>query len=765
MTEERVIRIEGVVQPEEVAPPTPVPEPEEVAEPTPTPVPTPPAADPLQERKEELESGLEYIRQYEAGEIEWRPEEFEAEVPPDLGRADIEAKLVVIEQQRQLESVVGEEGWTIEGQPITQEVVEEYRTRTLAAVSPFVTEGKLDLVAAIKSGIDVEQFKTLGVTDVDIQVAQTYVTKEKERWAVTGVAVRERREAEQALEAYPDVVSAILAGQVELVRKAGYDPSDIAKAQEFVSENVKLPDDTWVSREWYNSLPESLRSAADTAGFKGIEQALVSTETALQGYKGPDDSYDLVGAVRDEAVSRQDLVAFGFGDEDIDAAEEYAGEPFVARNPIENLTDEILRRYGADEAREILFHFTYLTRPESLRDTEPTFYRDMMDDPELLRMFEATLPTNYIPVDADMQPRAFTANYLAARGLPTSFPGEGTREEKDKWLLALHGSQLEYQRLYGFGAVAASVGIDALSLYFPPARALQPDVTIHDIGGAEWAIGAANIILLGGSSLLSKAVPTVAKALNIGAVGAIGAATALEWKRMSPAERVINISIIAVITGLVLRRPVLSVLRNVTGDVTLANRVRAVSNAVKTGEASKITTAAGRLEKYGESMKSAGRAGADTVIEQARYLKSNAAALAETAGRPIPDAPGAFQDVLDSLRRVGSEIRAGEAGRIQLRTAEEAREAVGIRRPPITEITPAWFEDSFSIWRTMGFSPDDLYELLRASGGDRALFERLLGEKLKYFQRMAALETAVNKERALKAAKRAATAEFGETAS
>jgi hypothetical protein len=118
---------------------------------------------------------------------------------------------------------------------------------------------------------------------------------------------------------------------------------------------------------------------------------------------------------------------------------------------------------------------------------------------------------------------------------------EETKQKMSQSLRERWGNK-EYKDKYGIGAVVGSTVASAASVIFAPARALAPDVTLADIRGAEWLLGA-------GQALAVAAVPfggitgsIVGKLLDIGATTAFSIQTTLTWDELSAAGRVFNIA-------------------------------------------------------------------------------------------------------------------------------------------------------------------------------------------------------------------------------
>jgi hypothetical protein len=114
-----------------------------------------------------------------------------------------------------------------------------------------------------------------------------------------------------------------------------------------------------------------------------------------------------------------------------------------------------------------------------------------------------------------------------------------------------------FDKQYGFGARVASSFSPVLATVFPPARALQPDVTLKDISGFEWGIGVAQIALfaipaVGG--IVGKVAGSTAGRLTGAGIGAAAGGvftydTVKNWSVMTPTERGIAVAMDTLILG------------------------------------------------------------------------------------------------------------------------------------------------------------------------------------------------------------------------
>ncbi len=109
----------------------------------------------------------------------------------------------------------------------------------------------IDLNAAVAAGISANVIRLAGYDisgakydEVKTNLADYQAQVDAQRQALRDLAKK-----------YPDLPSAIRDGQIETVRKAGYDPLDIAKAQSFAADNM-LVDGKWLPIAWVKGTPQ-----------------------------------------------------------------------------------------------------------------------------------------------------------------------------------------------------------------------------------------------------------------------------------------------------------------------------------------------------------------------------------------------------------------------------------------------------------------------------------------------------------------------------
>lgn len=118
--------------------------------------------------------------------------------------------------------------------------------------------------------------------------------------------------------------------------------------------------------------------------------------------------------------------------------------------------------------------------------------------------------------------------------------------------------RLAYEAKYGANARLGSEAAPIASFVFQPARALAPDVTLKDIGGLEWGVGGAQIVLMalpfvgsltgkvvlaagGKAATAIEAARIVEATLSAGATGIFIADQSQYWSEMSTSAKAMSI--------------------------------------------------------------------------------------------------------------------------------------------------------------------------------------------------------------------------------
>lgn len=210
--------------------------------------------------------------------------------------------------------------------------------------------------------------------------------------------------------------------------------------------------------------------------------------------------------------------------------------------------------------------------------------------PDLAKEFEAAKTTmenkaKSINITPEMSLEQYTADYAGLRGITNAnqILDLTTMFNKDvNNIKTLAG--MKYKSLYGSNQETISQGQAILSMLFPPARALYPEVTIDDITDMEWALGGAQIALLSapavGSIVGKAASPLAGKLTSIGLQSAAGvtftAETIANWDNMTDSQKIISGILDLVVVG-----SVLGELRGIRGTIAKAPKTEPVTNISK----------------------------------------------------------------------------------------------------------------------------------------------------------------------------------------
>jgi len=546
---------------------------------------------------------------------------------------------------------------------------------------------------------------------------------------------------------YGDEQTVVLQEMV-IERRAG-EPSTLS--DEFQATHVEPgAGDQWLTTESYNRLTPRAQAAYDRGGYVALTGFLKSTDQRLADYSTDkqipghplghtEKVYDIAGFMRDNPDDDWVLRTAGFSAEDIASAKAYAEQPSVRHNAVSDFVTAV------SETEDGLFWINNLTDAESALRAVQTDTRGVITDPQTLtlaRNYAALLEAHpgvqrlrekayatYSP-EFDEAPQslgAFTAQYLAARGIPITHLPDNDPDFLEQ-RAALRAAQMEYDRLYG--TAGASQLVDLSAILFPPARAAHPEVELADIGALEWALGAANVALIAVAPALgitkSALARVAAKGVEAAATGTYAAVLAIDWKNMSPAERLINTVLTTAIAGAVVGRPLARAAGRIARNPGVVRRIEALGEAVRRGRSEDIVVAADRLLAYGRAMKRAGAPGADVVITQAEGLRNTASkGILRTTREMSDDFISLRRQLIDFSRRVYAE----ERGAMRLETAATTRERLGVQETRIERMRQA---ATFPITRAeaeaLGLTLDELDDIFRQAGTNRELFMRLAQE-------------------------------------
>lgn len=352
--------------------------------------------------------------------------------------------------------------------------------------------------------------------------------------------------------------------------------------------------DQWITKEDYNSLSPELQAIYDKEGYTAMaeerERRWQELNSALAPYtipytpsgapwkheKIPADAeivsvqpaiggYDISRYLRDHDNDDAILLAFGFSKDDIEEAKKWNSENPWAYETImekyhnavreaggdwmfETPTLEWLReRYGRVNNR--YWYEDYDKEVEAWLKAHP----DVAEIRQELAEQTETPPPRVEPhVGESLE--TWTANWLAVRGIEPA-------DEIAYGLGKLEASNA-YSLRYGSAATGRSIATQLTAMVFSPARVMYPEVEFRDISGAEWAIAGAQLALIVAPALsipfrsagagAQLAVRATSMGIQAGAAATFATVTGLEWGNMSPAERVLSVSLNTLIIGSIL---------------------------------------------------------------------------------------------------------------------------------------------------------------------------------------------------------------------
>lgn len=382
--------------------------------------------------------------------------------------------------------------------------------------------------------------------------------------------------------------------------------TEVNQANVYRTQAIKdgfLPADTpeiEQARGWAYLAPEQIkqqqeyRKELETWADEFVKQSEIKKPIMdkLSHYGNDKEGYNIQQALKDKAVTRDELLMFGFKQSDIDGtaptyektvkkdariggnevdelADYKAGSGYdIARYLRDNPADESyligkgFAKEDVDEAKKFNAQMTYFSKtnyekvydkmvangfPRNLNMTDIEIWYEK--HPEYLKQVmqakkedDAAVSDKAIKQKPTMSLANYTEAYLQARGI--------TRNNGDRELYK-GMAETSYRQNFGSAASVGSTLIEGASFVFSPARIAQPDVQFKDISGAEWAVGVgqvATIVLVSGAgSAISKSLPLISRTLQFGAVGTMAAGgtyiTVKDWSQMSPNQRALSVAI------------------------------------------------------------------------------------------------------------------------------------------------------------------------------------------------------------------------------
>lgn len=369
-----------------------------------------------------------------------------------------------------------------------------------------------------------------------------------------------------------------------------------AKEAAFKQDNIQLETGEWVGRDFYESLKgvegaqeiltvmgvdaynnwasamaeyETTETSVLPAQLSSKEEDLDLVSTLPEEYKSG-EGYDLARYIRDNRddpnTIKQLSTVYGFSNESIKEAIQYANQDYYRSGNVENFVKELEQQGITDLNKEqIQMAAEYITTGDIKIDQSGSIASGALNAKqavEVKKMF-AKVDTSSLKTvasaaitdgdkQANMSVNEFVANYLASRNID--------EKEIDKYKAV---AELEYNNLYGEKQYIESKFINVAELIAPVFKALQPGKTKKDITGADWAISAAQlamIVVAPALGAVGKAATTAgnvarlsSKAVQVAAAGAFNAATIMDWDKMSTTEKVINSVINLAILGAALK--------------------------------------------------------------------------------------------------------------------------------------------------------------------------------------------------------------------
>lgn len=356
----------------------------------------------------------------------------------------------------------------------------------------------------------------------------------------------------------------------------GYSQAQVKQIKDFIGQKAEFEDthvepgqgDLWLTREDYTALSTGERAAYDKGGMDALYKAQgeerATQESALAPYKS-DEGYDISHYLRDNDDVDKMLLAMGFSEADIKEARDYnKNNPWSYTTPVERYHlavkeaggdwlfdpdtytyDGIIKRYGSYNPRYVY------------EDLDKDITRFWEKHPDLLEMRDTAYAQARGPYDKpEISLEGWMANFVAARGLTPVKRGQPGYLE---YHTAAQAASAEYVKRYGPGATGRSITTQVTAMVFSPARVMYPEVTFRDITAKEWAIAGAQLALIAAPLIAAPfrgagagVARSVATGVQTAAVGTFATIMALDWKTMTPAERVLSVSLNVLIAGSIL---------------------------------------------------------------------------------------------------------------------------------------------------------------------------------------------------------------------
>jgi len=503
---------------------------------------------------------------------------------------------------------------------------------------------EVDISGIIRTGLDPMQIKQLGITQESITQVKALNDLIKYKTAGGGYYVGK----------------AIEDGKEDTLIEAGFDEKDIKEIKARIEEIKKARETVATASKGYSMPPgghevtelddyktgggydiakylrdNPTQNGADQLELWGFSKGSIDfakkyndVNTKMEGFKLPDGSYNGALALYEKAVTAEELKAIGYSDEVIAKWLEHVDARVKTGVALTGESAYLQKQYR-----------DYAKIEQALYDVTDKIYAENpnLSEAEKVKLVKATSEyANFEKINKEMGD-PFKTELAIMKRIPVE-------------------------------VVSATV--------FSPARALKPDVKVSDIGGVEWAVGAANVALLVVTPILGgvggTVVKGIGKGLEIGATAVYGTTLAIDWRNMTPAERIINTTITVGLTASILGKPFLNTMKKICNDPRVVQLTQKMSKAIRSTKAEAIIKAADEMEAYGLEMQKAGRPGADALIAEARALRNSAGDLATfSVKKALKNLPAEFESIQLELKSLAKRIATEERGAIGRYTVKE----------------------------------------------------------------------------------------------
>lgn len=475
------------------------------------------------------------------------------------------------------------------------------------------------------------------------------------------------------------------------IKKIGYLKWQENKDKELRLTHKVIGSFTMPLTDWHNLSKED-QNYAELHGFQALtekqKQDYQEFEQTFEPYKFK-DGYDISKYIRDgidyDTAKIKELVdRYGFNQEQINEALEFANKDFYKIGETERFLDTAKKagiKVDNLSTRDMGYLAAWITKGQNALFTHDKQANELIKNKmvdltrgiritgELINSADKIATYTGKFKAADMSVEEFVANYLAVRDIPD--------KEAEKYYKKV--AELEYINLYGQKQYDESKLVGVGEFILPALKALQPGKTKADITGADWAITAAQaglIFISPALGAIGKAIGTtgrVASSVIKGTGKAIQAVSALTFPAITisdisagrykdkPVELIINIAIDTALLAAVFGKPLYNGIKSVakaTKDFAATSKAyEALGKAVKSGDVTRIQTAAINLNSTASKLKDPVRK--LTISNQANWAYKNAQ---ELATRALIMPADAFQALRATNNQITNLVKSGAAG-------------------------------------------------------------------------------------------------------